>query len=36
VILGPALNIQGTPLCGRNYDYFGEDPWLAGRITRPS
>ena len=33
VILGPALNIQRTPLCGRNYDYFGEDPWLAGRIT---
>lgn len=33
VILGPALNIQRTPLCGRNYDYFGEDPWLAGRMT---
>jgi beta-glucosidase len=33
VILGPALNIQRTPLCGRNYDYFGEDPYLAGRIT---
>ena len=33
VVLGPALNIQRTPLCGRNYDYFGEDPWLAGRIT---
>lgn len=33
VILGPALNIQRTPLCGRTYDYFGEDPWLAGRIT---
>ncbi len=33
MILGPALNIQRTPLCGRNYDYFGEDPWLAGRIT---
>ena len=33
VILGPALNIQRTPLCGRNYDYFGEDPWLAGRLT---
>jgi len=33
VILGPALNIQRTPLGGRSYDYFGEDPWLAGRIT---
>ena len=33
VILGPALNIQRTPLCGRTYDYYGEDPWLAGRIT---
>jgi beta-glucosidase len=33
VVLGPALNIQRTPLCGRNYDYFGEDPWLAGRVT---
>ena len=33
VILGPALNIQRTPLCGRTYDYFGEDPWLAGRMT---
>ena len=33
VILGPALNIQRTPLYGRNYDYFGEDPWLAGRIA---
>jgi beta-glucosidase len=33
VILGPALNIQRTPLCGRTYDYFGEDPWLAGRIA---
>jgi beta-glucosidase len=33
VILGPGLNIQRTPLCGRTYDYFGEDPWLAGRIT---
>jgi beta-glucosidase len=33
VLLGPALNIMRTPLCGRNYDYFGEDPWLAGRMT---
>ncbi len=33
VILGPGLNIQRTPLNGRTYDYFGEDPWLAGRMT---
>src|SRR6185436_12353295 len=33
VILGPALNIQRTPLGGRTYDYYGEDPWLAGRIA---
>ncbi len=33
VLLGPALNIVRTPLGGRSYDYFGEDPWLAGRIT---
>jgi beta-glucosidase len=33
VILGPALNIQRTPLCGRTYDYFGEDPWLTSRMT---
>ena len=33
VILGPGLNIQRTPLCGRNYDYFGEDPWLTSRLT---
>jgi len=33
VVLGPALNIMRTPLGGRSYDYFGEDPWLAGRMT---
>lgn len=33
VMLGPSLNIQRTPLCGRNFEYFGEDPYLAARIT---
>lgn len=35
VILGPAVNIQRTPLCGRNFEYFGEDPYLAAQIAVP-
>jgi beta-glucosidase len=33
VILGPAVNIARTALCGRNFEYFGEDPELAARMA---
>ncbi len=32
-LLGPGVNIYRAPMNGRNFEYFGEDPWLAGRIA---
>ncbi len=35
ILLGPGLNIYRSPLCGRNFEYLGEDPFLAARMVVP-
>lgn len=32
VVLGPGVNMKRSPLCGRNFEYFSEDPYLAGQL----